>query len=150
MLNLYCSARVYVLLSSVLFVNQPTGARAISTFGGGTGQIFLDNVGCSGTELYLANCTNNGIGVHNCVHSEDAGITCMNSTTQCNNGDLRLIGGSNSFEGRVEICWNNEWATICDDFWDAGDASVVCNQLRYDTSGMHAVLQLYYYHALNN
>lgn len=117
---------------------------AISSFGQGTGSIYLDNVGCTGTELYLANCTNNGIEIHNCDHSEDAGVMCVISTIQCNNGDLRLIGGSNSFEGRVEICWNNEWATVCDDSWGSSDAAVVCNQLQYSSSGMQSSIKVVY------
>ena len=54
----------------------------------------------------------------------------------CTNGDLRLIGGSSSFEGRVEICWNNEWATVCDDFWSNADARVVCRQLGLTATGI--------------
>ena len=37
--------------------------------------------------------------------------------------------------GRVEICFNNTFNTICDDFWDDLDARVVCNQLGFDGKG---------------
>ena len=47
-----------------------------SQFGEGTGPIWLDNIQCTGTESRLDQCPHNGIGVHNCVHSEDAGIQC--------------------------------------------------------------------------
>lgn len=48
-----------------------------SAFGSGIGSIFLDSVACNGTEELLVDCTNNGIGVHNCDHSEDAGARCQ-------------------------------------------------------------------------
>ena len=46
------------------------------TFPPGTGPIFLDNVDCSGDETILGGCPHNGVGVHNCDHNEDAGVTC--------------------------------------------------------------------------
>ena len=42
----------------------------------GTGQIILDNLQCTGTESRLVNCRHNGLGNHNCDHSEDAGVRC--------------------------------------------------------------------------
>ena len=46
----------------------------------GTGQIWLDNVNCRGTESRLIDCPRNALGSHNCVHSEDAGVTCQVGT----------------------------------------------------------------------
>ena len=47
----------------------------------------------------------------------------------CRDGALRLMGGDNPLEGRVEICINNAWGTICDSTFDQDDADVICRQL---------------------
>ena len=51
-------------------------ARGGAFFGQGRGPIRLDNVECRGTELLLTNCSHSGVDVHNCFHSEDAGVVC--------------------------------------------------------------------------
>lgn len=61
----------------------------------------------------------------------------------CNNGDLRLRGGNSSFEGRVELCWNETWGTICDGFWSTFDANVACRQLGFAPAGRYVILWLF-------
>ena len=122
------------------------GATAVlfAGFGQGTGPILMDNVQCTGGEARLIDCTH--LTTHNCIHAEDAGARCQG----CASGDIRLVGGSSQSEGRVEICQNNAWGTVCDDFWDTNDATVVCRQLGYSIRGAVARTRAFFGQGIGN
>ena len=46
-----------------------------------------------------------------------------------------MVGTSNILAGRVEVCYDGVWGTVCDYGWGRPDAEVVCRQLGYSSSG---------------
>ena len=60
--------------------------------------------------------------------------------TGCANGGIRLVGSSNPLEGRVEVCYDGVWGTVCSNSWSADDASVACRQLGYSSLGQYRIL----------
>ncbi|CAD7686565.1 unnamed protein product [Nyctereutes procyonoides] len=113
-----------------------TSAPGYARFGQGSGPIVLDNVRCSGYESSLWSCSHNGWKVHNCGHSEDAGVICSAAVSQSTPQPgtesglaLRLVNGGDRCQGRVEVLYGGSWGTVCDDDWDTSDANVVCRQL---------------------
>ena len=49
----------------------------------------------------------------------------------CTDGAIRLADGPTSYQGRVEVCLNQEWGSVCDSNWTTADANVACRQLGF-------------------
>ena len=51
----------------------------------------------------------------------------------CNDEDIRLVGGSSTNEGTVELCYKGVWRTVCGTNWDRESVLVACRQLGLPT-----------------
>ena len=127
-------------------------ARYNAYFGMGSGPVLLSNLYCAGTEDSLLDCNSyNVYGTLSCTHKDDAGVTCEGISVivivyiytyeinlyavPCSDRDVRLVA-SYPRTGRIELCLNNSWGTICTNTWNNLDASVACREFGYSPYGL--------------
>nr|XP_037841255.1 scavenger receptor cysteine-rich domain-containing protein SCART1-like [Chlorocebus sabaeus] len=97
-------------------VSTPEGAR----FGRGSGPVWTEAFRCAGNESLLFHCPR--ARGSQCGPGRDAGLRCTGEK-------FRLVNGSSSCEGRVELQVQGSWAPLCATHWDIADATVLCHQL---------------------
>ncbi|KAK1187025.1 C163A protein, partial [Pygoscelis papua] len=97
-------------------------------YGKGSGQIWLDDVNCTGAESDLWACPSRAWGQHNCQHKEDAGVLCSEFLA------LRLVNG-NDCAGRLEVFYNGTWGSICSNRMSQLTAITVCKHLNCGDGG---------------
>ena len=90
---------------------------------------FMTNVNCIGNESHLIDCQYSNMSSPCDLHRV-AGVICQ---MPCSYGDARLSEGNGDFEGRVELCLEQGWGTVCDNGWSTADGKVICRQLGYST-----------------
>lgn len=88
---------------------------------------------------------------YTCVHITILScVVCSCIFTACNDWDLRLVDGFTQVndpqpqEGRVEVCFNNTYGSICHNQWNDNDAEVVCRQLGYSIENTSAQINAFY------
>ena len=131
-----------------------------------TDVMMFDDLTCQKTHTSVKNCSlAHFTRASSCGINSAAGIKCQSKltifyrhfhavsalllllsfslNTACVKGDIRLVpyNSYNAHSGRVEVCKDGRWGTICSDSFDGEDARVVCKQLGYSQHGkIHAPL----------
>ncbi|KAM6965218.1 lysyl oxidase homolog 2b [Aplochiton taeniatus] len=110
-----------------------TAKEALSggRLGQGMGPVHMNEVECSGFEKSITECFFNKESL-GCSHEEDASVRC-NVPAMGFQERLRLSGGRNPYEGRVEVMVERNgslvWGTVCSEGFGTMEAMVVCRQL---------------------
>ena len=97
----------------------------------------LQDVNCVGDEDMLLNCTHRKVSLSQSLrrYYSIKAVLCQGSTNQSNNpnecisGVVRLGNSSNNIEGRVEICTEGMWVSVCDRYWGIVETRAFCKQL---------------------
>ncbi|KAL6460152.1 hypothetical protein MHYP_G00319110 [Metynnis hypsauchen] len=100
----------------------PVEVLRVAAFGRVEGQVWSEELQCRGNEFQISFCPTSPS--HNCTHDNDVGLVCAGHT------QARLVNGSDSCSGRVELQYLSEWGSVCDVNWDMKAASVLCGELK--------------------
>uniref|UniRef100_A0A672P1F3 SRCR domain-containing protein n=1 Tax=Sinocyclocheilus grahami TaxID=75366 RepID=A0A672P1F3_SINGR len=118
------------VVCSELGCGEAKEVKLAEYFGKSSGQIWMDNVNCSGNESALSKCEYHELELNDCNHSEDAGVICHLSITIIFLFFIPwLVEGFDDCSGRVEVLHNGKWGTVCDYKWDGSDGAVVCKEM---------------------
>ena len=110
---------------------------------------------CSGIEKTLLDCPKSSSNyLLSCQNYEIAGVQCIGKSVllfkaimillgTCTDGKVRIRGSYNAHIGRVEVCANGTWVTVCDENWDDNDAAVICHQLGHSAYGLYTNKHLF-------
>ena len=80
-------------------------------------------------------------GLHQCIATPlYSKLSYIYADGQYRDGDVRLVGGSYQWEGRVEIYFSGTWGTITDSDWTSDDAQVVCRKLGHFSPGAEVTI----------
>ena len=88
-----CFLRWWYILVVIYYVHRYGGRFVENRYGAGSGQIWLDEVMCNGTEASITDCQHNGWGNTDCAHSEDVSVACTSGIVPSSSQLKRYISG---------------------------------------------------------
>ncbi|XP_048012018.1 antigen WC1.1-like [Megalobrama amblycephala] len=101
----------------------PVQVLGEAAFGKGDAPMWTQEIQCRGNESQIHLCPTSPSNKHNCTSDNNVGLICSGYKKG------KLMNGSDSCSGRVELQFLNDWGTVCDACWDMRAASVLCRQL---------------------
>lgn len=127
-------------ISSYYLVCLSSGALVVSEFLSDDAlEGVLSNFMCNGSESRLIDCLLPLEGSRCPSSTGDVGVVCAPLSSprdvQCEDGDVRVVGGETVLEGRVEVCLNHAWGTVCSRGFTEDEAHTVCSQLGFPFNG---------------
>ena len=138
MLVLECS-----YMNLAISCDAESTAIPVKGLSGGRAPVVLEDVRCFGNESNIANCSTSPVGqISNpvCLQpNRTAGVKCSTTDDYCIGGTLRLVDGPTFYEGRVEVCRNSQWLSVCDVGVNSTLATSVCER-RFHLGGKFNIL----------
>uniref|UniRef100_A0A8B9KVN1 Lysyl oxidase homolog n=1 Tax=Astyanax mexicanus TaxID=7994 RepID=A0A8B9KVN1_ASTMX len=148
-------SNAHVLCRHLGFVEALSWSHS-AKYGAGTGEIWLDNVMCSGSETSIDKCLSRGWGNSDCTHEEDAGVICKDERlpgfldsniieviNRMEKVRLRPLSAAHAArmpvtEGVVEVKYKEGWSQICNVGWTARNSRVVCGMMGFPSERIQA------------
>lgn len=111
-----------------LYVYMGMQVYNVST-GGVIGSPGFFGTGAAGN-IYISVSRDSALAPSTCTHMDDMVVFCGGEVySECETGLLRLGGSERNNEGRVQICVENKWGTVCDDSWHITSSILTCGLL---------------------
>ena len=111
---------------ALIFIGQTEG---LLVFGDESSCESTAGIVCQGLHCGKVFCTFETVCILDPIDTEEA---------NCTDGDIQLSNGGNVLEGRVEICYNRAWGTVCSRGFAETEANVICSQLDSDLGYAHS------------
>ena len=80
--------------------------------------------------------------VQTCCFNAYTNISAEDANRLCADGKVRLVGGGRSGEGRVQMCFNGIWGSVCAIGFDEPEAQVTCRNLGFNIETTSEFIQL--------